>query len=208
MPVDLGRRSILLQHLQLTSVQINFYQVQTLSQSKIKQGLLPGCAVQKEMRIRGEKLLSKEGLDWAACAVACFHHLKCNFWTHHLHRSEKKQLCELSSSDEQKIPAQFGSMTGQKACGKHGADFWASADLGITSAQTNQNASVLPEANDQEKPTPEYQGNGQNTTGMGGQLRFTKHFDFSVIIVSQRNEHSQFCSFSFHCCFNGWGSTE
>ena len=184
MPADLGRRSILLQHLQLDSVHINFYQVRTFSQGKIKQSLLPGCALQKEMRIRGEKLLSKEGLDWAACAVDCFHHPECNYWTHN---SEKKQLCELSSSDEQKIPAQFGSMTGQKACGKHGADFWASADLGITSAQTNQNASVLPEANDQEKSTREYQGNDQNTTGIGGELRFEKHFYFSFNIVQQSN---------------------
>ena len=162
------------------------------------------------MRIRGEKLLSKEGLDWAACAVDCFHHSECNYWTHHLlHSSEKKQLCELSSSDEQKIPAQSGSMTGQKACGKHGADFLASADLGITSAQTNQNASALPEANDHEKSTPEYQGNGQNTTGIRGQLRFAKHFYiFHSILCEKVIEYFPFCSFSFHCCFNCWGSTE
>ena len=92
--------------------------LQPMSQFKTKQFLLAGCAVQKEMRISGEKLLSKEGLDWAACAVACFHHPECNYWTHHLQSSDKQQMCELSSLDEQKIPAQSGSMTGQKACGK------------------------------------------------------------------------------------------
>ena len=33
------------------------------SQLKMKQSLLSGCSVQKEMRIVGEKLLLKEGLD-------------------------------------------------------------------------------------------------------------------------------------------------
>ena len=154
--------------------------------------------MQKEMLIRGEKLLSKEGLDWAACAVACFYHPECNYWTHHLQSPENKQLCELSSSDEQKIPAQSGSMTGQKACGKHGADFLASADLGITSLGKDTN-----QANDSTKSTSEYQDIDQNTTGTGEQLGFTKHFYFSVNIVRKSNEYSQFCSFSFHCCFNG-----
>ena len=122
--------------------------------------------MQKKMRISGEKLLSKQGLDWPRCAVACFDHPECNYWTHHLVSSEK-QTCELSSSDEQKIPAQSGSMTGQKACGKHGADFLASADLGNNSAQTNQTAArVSPQENN-----PEHQG---KTTGMGRQVRFAK----------------------------------
>ena len=120
------------------------------------------------MRIVGEKLLLKEGLDWAACAVACFEQPECNYWDHHHHHnhldSPEKKTCELSSSDEQKIPAQSGSMTGQKACGKHGADFLASANLRDTSAQTNQTARVWPKAN--VKSTPEYQTIDQNTTGI------------------------------------------
>ena len=119
------------------------------------------------MRIVGEKLLSKEGLDWAACAVACFEHPECNYWDHHYHLdSPEKKTCELSSSDEQKIPAQSGSMTGQKACGKHGADFLASANLRDSSAQTNQTARVWPRAN--EKSTHKYQAIDQNTTGIRG----------------------------------------
>ena len=192
MPVDRGRRSILLQRPQLPFVQVNFYQVVTMrssafttpqSQFKIKQSLLAGCAVQKELRIGGKKLLSQEGLDWAACAVACFHHPDCNYWTHH---HVDGFPCELSSSDEQKIPAQSGSMTGQKACGKHGADFLASANLRYTSAQTNQSARVWPKAN--EKSTPEYQAIDQNTTGiLKRTIKICKHLILQLSILCGTN---------------------
>ena len=156
-------------HPQLVFVQVNFYQVFVLCFNEVK--FLTGCAVQKELKISGERLLSKEGLDWAGCAVACFHHPDCYYWTHQHHLDNpEKQTCELSSSDEQKVPAQPSSMTGQKACGGHGAEFLTSTNIFSqtknTSAQTNQAARVWPKA--KEKYTPEHRATDQNTTGIRG----------------------------------------
>ena len=125
--------------------------------------MFAGCDLQQGLKITGKTLLSTKGLNWPNCAVACFDNSDCNFWTHR-QNSEGKNLCLLkSSASENGGKRESGSVTGQKACGKFGADVVSSANL--VHVNKVSTARILPQEIGDDKLTSEAEELYHNSTG-------------------------------------------
>ena len=119
--------------------------------------------MQEGLKITGKTILSTEDLNWPSCAVACFDNSECNFWTHR-QNSEGKNLCVLKSSASEKGgKRESGSTSGQKACGRFGADVLSSANL--VHVNKISTARILAQESGDEKLTSEAEDFDDNSTG-------------------------------------------